>query len=74
MTALEKAKNLISARSTYDLIFDFIFTGRCKDPNVPTVRGWIMDELEQRNPEAFNAWMDQLNPTDESLLLYFPTR
>ena len=26
-----------------------------------------MDELESRNPEAFNAWLDQEYPTDETL-------
>ena len=23
-----------------------------------TVRGWLMDELERRNPEGFNAWLE----------------
>ena len=26
-------------------------------PELPQVREWIMDELEARNPEAFEAWM-----------------
>ena len=25
---------------------------------ITTVRGWIMDELEARQPEAFSVWMD----------------
>lgn len=25
------------------------------------VRGWIMDELESRNPNAFWAWIDSNN-------------
>lgn len=24
----------------------------------PTVRGWLMDELEERHPEQFEAWLD----------------
>ena len=30
----------------------------------PTVRGWIMDALEARNPEAFDKWLDMPNLTD----------
>ena len=26
--------------------------------DVATVRGWIMDELEDRNPDAFAKWME----------------
>ena len=32
-----------------------------------TVRGWIMDELEKRNPEAFEKWLDLDYPDNESL-------
>ena len=71
MTAIEKAKLMISHRSTANLIDDFILTGTVDDANVPAVRGWIMDELENRNPEAFEAWIDQDVPTDESLKTYF---
>lgn len=71
MTAIEKAKRIISKRSTLNLIYDFIATGRIPDTNMPTVRGWLMDELERRNPAAFAAWLDQDCPTDESMLLYF---
>jgi hypothetical protein len=71
MTAIEKARTMIANRSTENLINDFILTGTMNDQNVPTVRGWIMDELESRNQDAFAAWMDQDDPTDESLKTYF---
>lgn len=71
MTATEKAKRLIAARSTANLIEDFILTGSNNDPHIPTVRGWIMDELEHRNLDAFSAWLEQDAPTDESLRNYF---
>ncbi len=58
MTATEKAKKLISERSTSDLIKDFELTELVNDENIPTVRGWIMDELEKRNGEAFEKWID----------------
>lgn len=28
------------------------------DIHIPTLRGWIMDELEERNPGVFAAWLD----------------
>ena len=33
-------------------------TGKSYDPNLPTVRGWIMDEIERRDPDGFERWMD----------------
>lgn len=27
-----------------------------------TVRGWLMDELEARDPDGFNAWLDDEDP------------
>lgn len=71
MTPTEKAKSLLQQRTTQDLISDFILTGQMTGNNIPTVRGWIMDELEARNCSAFSAWLDQDVPTDESLLLFF---
>ncbi len=33
---------------------------------VATVRGWVMDALERRNPEAFDKWLedDDGNPPE----------
>lgn len=28
-------------------------------PELPIVRGWLLDELEIRNPAGFNAWLNQ---------------
>lgn len=72
MTNAEKmARAKVAARRTCDLVNDFILTGRIADPNIPTVRGWIMDELEKRNPAAFESWLDDERNTDESLRDYF---
>ena len=27
-------------------------------PCIPTVRGWLMDELEKREPDRFNKWLE----------------
>lgn len=59
MTALEKrAKNLIAGLTTTQLLDQWESTSDIADPNIPTVRGWLMDELEKRFPEQFDAWMD----------------
>lgn len=72
MTPTEKAKLMISQRSTKQLVNDFILSGKINDPNMPTVRGWIMDELERRDFNSFIAWLDQDKPTDKSLAKFFP--
>ena len=39
-------------------------------PETATVRGWLMDEIERRNPEGFTAWLDQEVPRDQDLRRY----
>ena len=77
MAPIEKAHAILSVRSTKDLIADFILTGTMMDlahaankaynPGLPMVRGWILDELEKRNPVSFSAWLEQDAPRDEEL-------
>ena len=31
-----------------------------ENPELADVRGWIMDELEARNAEAFDQWIDSI--------------
>lgn len=45
-------------------------TEHLKDPQCPTIRGWLMDEIERRYPEGFNAWLDQDDPEDSQLRKY----
>lgn len=56
--AEERARFLISHRTMEQLIEDFEITETNNDPYIPTVRGWIMDELESRDAEAFDKWID----------------
>lgn len=35
--------------------------------DLATVRGWLMDELERRDPDGFNAWLEQDTPEDSDL-------
>lgn len=58
-TAESKARAIVAARTTKQLILDFEITEQLPmTPELPTVRGWIMDELEARNPEAYWLWID----------------
>lgn len=50
----------------------FIMTGRQESSKeVYMVRGWIMAELEARDPEAFDAWLDSEMNEDADVLKFF---
>ena len=57
-TADKKARTLIAEQNTTDLITQFELTEVSTDEHIYMVRGWLMDELEKRNPDAFWAWVD----------------
>lgn len=65
MTAQQAAANAeagirkqIATRTTEQLCWDFAMTEGLSvaDPAVPKVRGWLIDELEQRDVDALDAW------------------
>lgn len=66
MMARETLKNS-SLKKLLDL---WELTDTLKGPQVPTVRGWLMDEIERRNPDGFDAWLDQDAPEDQDLRRY----
>lgn len=45
-------------------------TTEIQDPYISTVRGWLMDELEERNPEGFECWLDSSECADDKLRNY----
>lgn len=73
-----KAAEMLKNRTTTQLIDDLILTGKQMDAtrdaekrtNLATVRGWIMDELEERNPEAYDTWIESYDE-DEDLRKYY---
>jgi hypothetical protein len=65
-----KAAAVIASMTTRQLVDTFILTGNVNAPHIPTVRGWIMDELEARDPAAFDAWLEDY-ADDADLLKYF---
>lgn len=71
MTKQEQTAREMLANSTLgDLLDEWELTSDMNDPEIATVRGWLMDELESRNPEAFNAWLDQDALEDNQLREY----
>ena len=43
--------------STERLLDLWEMTTTNSDHNIPAVRGWLMDEIERRFPEAFEKWL-----------------
>lgn len=63
----EKLKEM----TTSQLVEEFIKTGKNSD-TTPTIRVWIVYELERRDPEAFRAWLDSEDyADDENVKKYF---
>jgi hypothetical protein len=57
--AEKKARAMVARLSTAELVNQFELTETMQiSIETAMVRGWIMDELEKRNPEAFDAWID----------------
>jgi len=63
---------IFTAMETKELLEAFELTNDNNDTNIPTVRGWIMDELELRNPVEFANWLDtdDMNKIDHPSLFF----
>lgn len=68
--AIKKAKEMLSNATLGDLLDQWELTTENNDPAIYEVRGWLMDELESRNPEAFNAWLESETADDKELRWY----
>lgn len=68
MTVQEKkAREMLANATLGDLLDEWELTTNMNDSEISTVRGWLMDELESRNPEAFDKWLEQDAPEDSQL-------
>ena len=66
--AEKNARAMLSRLSVEQLIKEFDMTEAIPiSLELSMVRDWIMDELEKRNPEAFDRWLDLDYPDNESL-------
>lgn len=68
--AEKRARDLISNLTLDQLLDEWELTINIRTSECAMVRGWLMDELESRNPEAFDKWLDQDEPNDEDLREY----
>ena len=57
-TAEVRKAGLFNLLSVHDLVTMFETTSQMNSDEIPTVRGWIMDELEDRDAAAFTKWID----------------
>ena len=58
----QKKENMMKKMSVAQLCEAFEYTNGLKiDEYIAESRGWIMDELEKRNKEAFDVWIDTDN-------------
>lgn len=62
----EQAKKILEKYSTADLCDLFAKTEtRPYNKALATVRGWIMDEIEKRNPQGFEKWLEEYAPDNK---------
>ena len=53
-----RARLILKNTRTLQLIEQFELTETMNDRHIPRVRGWIMDELQKRDPVAFDEWIE----------------
>jgi predicted Ser/Thr protein kinase len=54
----EIAKQRVKEMTDAELLKQWELTETIFNEYIPVVRGWLMDEIESRHPEAFNRWLD----------------
>lgn len=60
----------INEMSIKQLVELFSLTTNMNGEYVPTVRGWLMNAIERKNPDGFDKWLDSENCADEELASY----
>nr|WP_325222451.1 hypothetical protein [uncultured Oscillibacter sp.] len=67
---MKNAMEMLKGYSLEKLLELWDLTENMNSPEVPVVRGWLMDEIAARNPEGFDAWLDLDFPEDKDLRRY----
>ena len=67
---MEKVKAILKSRTLEELVKDFEATETTNDINIYQVRGWLMDEIQKRNPTGYEKWLDSENCEDSELKNY----
>lgn len=69
---MKKAHEMLNKMSVVDLVAQWEAVSKMEvTTEIATVRGWLMDALEDKNPEAFDKYLDDENCADEDLRKYF---
>lgn len=63
------ARKAVASLSTEEIVKQFELTELVNEPEISIVRGWYMDELESRNPEAFEKWLDAYTESPREFFL-----
>lgn len=67
----KKMREIISNQTMADLLDEWELTSKMKiTVELAFVRGLLMDEFENRNPEAYNEWLDSDKSDDMELRNY----
>ena len=61
---------MLKKMSLEKLVELFELTTDNNDINIPTVRGWLMDEISNRNHKGFEDWLDSEYAFDHELRNY----
>lgn len=64
------AKKNLEGRTLEQLVDMFEETAKIDEDGIYDVRGWLMDEIEKRNPKGFDEWLDLEEPEDKELRKY----
>ncbi len=65
-----KVPAILKSRSTESLLDIWEETSRLRHtPEIPIMRAWLMDVIEERNPAGFEVWLDK-DCRDETLRNY----
>ena len=69
MMTHNEATALLKSISLDEILEAWESTTNSTEPweNVVTVRGWLMVEIERREPEAFNEWLEMKAPEDTDI-------
>ena len=68
--AREIVMKTLRRMSLESLIEKFELTESMSGAEVFEVRGWLMDAIEEKNPDGFSAWLDTKAPQDSDLRKY----
>ena len=62
---MEKAMEILKSRTLEELVNDFEATTDNNDSSIYEVREWLMKEIERRNPEGYDKWLDDFREDNE---------